>query len=82
MLHRAFFPLRALVPLQIKYNIILHNGQILHERGFKGEGIDIAVIDAGFMDLLNNPTLNTMHIQGAKSFVYEDSPLGHGLYGD
>lgn len=65
-------------------NIILHNGQILHERGFKGEGIDIAVIDAGFMDLLNNPTLNTMHIQGAKSFVYEDSnPYNsdeHGLW--
>ena len=54
-------------------NIALHNGQILHEHGFKGAGIDIAVIDAGFMDLLDNPTLNAMRIQGAKSFIYEDS---------
>lgn len=53
-------------------NIVLHNGQILHERGFKGDGIDIAVIDAGFIDLLNNPTLNSMRIRGAKSFIYED----------
>ncbi len=53
-------------------NIALHNGQILHERGFKGDGIDIAVIDAGFIDLLSNPTLNTMRIRGAKSFIYED----------
>ena len=29
MLHGAFFSLRALVPLQIKYNIILHNGDII-----------------------------------------------------
>lgn len=54
-------------------NISLHQGQILHEKGFKGKGIDIAVIDAGFIDLPNNPTLNSMQIKGAKSFIYEDS---------
>ncbi len=53
-------------------NIALHNGQILHERGFRGEGIDIAVIDAGFENLLENPALNDIRIKGAKSFLYED----------
>lgn len=53
-------------------NIALHNGQILHERGFRGEGIDIAVIDAGFVNLLENPALNDIRIKGAKSFLYED----------
>lgn len=53
-------------------NIALHNGQVLHERGFEGSGIDIAVIDGGF-NVLDNPTLNNIGIQGAKSFVYEDA---------
>lgn len=43
----------------------------MHDRGFKGEGIDIAVIDAGFIDLPNNPTLNNIRIKGAKSFIPE-----------
>lgn len=54
-------------------NIILHNGQILHERGFKGDGIEIAVIDAGFVNILENPALSDIRIKGAKSFLYEDS---------
>ena len=53
-------------------NISLHQGQLLHESGFRGKGIDIAVIDAGFIDLPNNPVLNTIQIKGAKSFIYED----------
>lgn len=65
-------------------NISLHQGQILHESGFKGAGMDIAVIDAGFVDLPNNPTLNTIHIKGAKSFIYEDSDPynadSHGIW--
>lgn len=33
--------------------INIHNGQILHDRGFQGEGMKIAVFDAGFNELPN-----------------------------
>lgn len=51
-------------------NININNGQVLHEKGFKGEGMDIAVIDAGFINLKTNPSLNNIKIKGAKSFIY------------
>ena len=54
-------------------NIALHKGQLLHERGFRGEGIDIAVIDAGFINLPQNSVLNNIRIKGARSFIYEDT---------
>ncbi|MDM1294435.1 S8 family serine peptidase [Sphingobacterium sp. N143] len=63
-------------------NISVNNGQILHENGFKGAGIDIAVIDAGFLNLKNNPAFKNMNIKGAKSFVYEnDDPYAVDLHG-
>lgn len=54
-------------------NININNGQVLHEKGFKGAGIDIAIIDAGFINLNTNPLFTNMKIKGAKSFVYENS---------
>ncbi|WP_082035768.1 S8 family serine peptidase [Pedobacter lusitanus] len=65
-------------------NIKINNGQILHQQGFKGAGIDIAVIDAGFIDMKNNPSFKNINIKGAKSFVYEnDDPYAidsHGVW--
>ena len=65
-------------------NININNGQYLHERGFRGAGIDIAVIDAGFKGLDKNPAFKDVHIKGAKSFVYEnDDPYSiddHGVW--
>lgn len=52
-------------------NISTCNGQALHNKGFKGAGIDIAVIDEGFINLKNNPAFSNISIKGAKSFVYE-----------
>ncbi|QTE40042.1 S8 family serine peptidase [Mucilaginibacter gossypii] len=52
-------------------NISTSNGQALHNKGFKGAGIDIAVIDEGFINLKTNPAFNNVSIKGAKSFVYE-----------
>jgi hypothetical protein len=52
-------------------NISMCNGQALHNKGFKGAGIDIAVIDEGFINLKNNPAFSNISIKGAKSFVYE-----------
>jgi subtilisin family serine protease len=55
---------------------------VLHENGFKGAGIDIAVIDAGFLNLKNNPAFKNVNIKGAKSFVYEnDDPYAVDMHG-
>lgn len=65
-------------------NISTVKGEVLHQQGFKGSGMDIAVIDAGFLQLKNNPAFDNIHIKGAKSFVYEnDDPYGidtHGVW--
>lgn len=65
-------------------NIKLHNGQHLHEAGFKGNGIDIAVIDAGFNHLPKIELLDNLDIKGYKGFVYQNEDLfsnanQHGL---
>ncbi|PJJ84498.1 S8 family serine peptidase [Mucilaginibacter auburnensis] len=65
-------------------NITVNNGQVLHQNGFKGAGIDIAVIDAGFVNLKTNAAFSNVNIKGAKSFVYEnDDPYAidsHGIW--
>lgn len=65
-------------------NIKINNGQYLHEGGFKGEGMDIAVIDAGFNHLPQIEMLDNLTILGSKGFVYENEDLfnnanQHGL---
>ncbi|WP_172829254.1 S8 family peptidase [Mucilaginibacter mallensis] len=54
-------------------DISMSNGQVLHQNGYEGAGIDIAVIDAGFKGLNTNSTFNNTSIKGAKSFVYENA---------
>lgn len=65
-------------------NINTLKGEALHQQGFRGAGMDIAVIDAGFLKLKNNPAFANIHIKGAKSFVYEnDDPYSidtHGVW--
>lgn len=63
-------------------NINLNNGQYLHELGYKGAGMDIAVIDAAFVDITSNPQLRNIRLKGAKSFIYEDQdPYGTDAHG-
>ncbi len=63
-------------------NITPNNGTALHEKGFKGLGIDIAVIDAGFIGMKQNAMFNNINIKVAKSFVYEnDDPYATGTHG-
>jgi hypothetical protein len=62
--------------------IAIHNGDSLHRAGFRGEGMDIAIIDGGFHDLSTNTLLENVLIRGRKSFVYSaDScyEVAHGL---
>ncbi len=65
-------------------NIKPNNGQILHEAGFKGKGMDIAIIDAGFNHLNEIELLNNLDIKGVKGFVYQNEDMfsnanQHGL---
>ncbi|MDU1891196.1 MAG: S8 family serine peptidase [Dysgonomonas sp.] len=65
-------------------NIKINNGQALHNAGFKGKGIDIAVIDAGFNHLPQIEMLDNLDIKGHKGFVFENEDMftnanQHGL---
>ena len=65
-------------------NIQALNTEALHKAGFKGQGIDIAVIDAGFNHLPKIEILNNLNIKGYKGFVYGNDDLfindnEHGL---
>lgn len=65
-------------------NIKLNNGQHLHEAGFKGEGMDIAVIDGGFNHFPQIEMLDNVNVKGAKGFIYNYENLyqnagQHGL---
>lgn len=51
-------------------NIKPFDGRALHKAGFKGKGIDIAIIDAGFSHLPNIELLDNIDIKGYKGFVY------------
>ena len=71
------------------YNQIhLHEGEFLHDLGYTGAGITIAVLDAGFFGYKTNSAIDSIRLQGRilgewdyvlnESSVTEDHP--HGLY--
>ncbi len=45
------------------------NGRRLHERGFTGKGVTIAVLDAGFMNVDKIPAFGNLSIIGTRNFV-------------
>lgn len=49
--------------------ILTLNGQHLHEKGFKGEDMEIAIIDAGYSNLQNILFLDNVFIKGTKDFI-------------
>jgi serine protease AprX len=58
------------------------NGISLHEKGYLGEGMLIAVLDAGFSGVIEHPVFehlwsNNM-IHGTKDFVYKDGNVYEG----
>nr|WP_320057459.1 S8 family serine peptidase [uncultured Bacteroides sp.] len=63
--------------------IQLSNGDKLHEAGFKGQGMTIAVIDAGFHNADQIEAMNNIRVLGVKDFVNPDADLfaesSHGL---
>lgn len=68
----------------------IHNGEFLHNRGFRGQGMQMAVIDAGFQNYLTIPTFdsvrNSGQILGTWDFVAnhtsvnEDHPHGTNCF--
>jgi len=47
------------------YNQIhIHEGEYLHNLGFNGKGMTIAIIDAGFYMYLSNPVFDSVRLQG------------------
>jgi len=71
------------------YNQIhIHNGDYLHNLGFSGRGMTIAVIDAGFQNYLTNPAFDSVRLQGrilgtwdyVKNEASVNEDLNHGAY--
>lgn len=62
--------------------IAMHRGHLLHEAGFTGEGVDIAVMDAGYSMTDQLPVFDHLRslglIQGSKDFVDGDDNVYHG----
>ncbi len=65
----------------------LHNGQFLHNRGYSGQGMQMAVMDAGFFRYLTLPTFDSIRtnnqILGTWDFVTGDANVNednaHGM---
>ncbi|TBR18702.1 MAG: T9SS type A sorting domain-containing protein [Chitinophagaceae bacterium] len=67
--------------------INFHNGQFLHDRGFQGEGMILAMLDAGYLSYKTNPAFDSIRINnqiiGEWNFVGNaqntDAYHGHGM---
>ncbi|MEO7445497.1 MAG: S8 family serine peptidase, partial [Ferruginibacter sp.] len=65
----------------------IHNGDFLHNHGFRGEGMHMAVLDAGFYHYLSLPTFDSMRLQnrvlGTWDFVENNASVdednSHGM---
>ena len=59
--------------------ISLHNGYLLHELGYTGKNITIAVLDGGFRNVNNIDYFDQSKIMGVRNFTHEiGSPLVGG----
>lgn len=59
------------------------SGDFLHQEGYRGKGIEIAVIDAGYTNLRDILLLDNISIKGIKDFVFNGNNIfessDHGL---
>ena len=66
----------------------MHEGEYLHNLGFTGEGMTIAVLDAGFFAYKTNPVFDSLRLQnrmlGEWDFVANEQSVNednaHGMY--
>lgn len=63
--------------------IAIHQGDSLHQAGFKGQGMTIAVIDAGYFNADAVQALDNVHVIGIRDFVNPHSDIyeedNHGM---
>lgn len=63
--------------------ISMSNGDKLHDAGFKGQGMTIAVIDGGFHNADSIPGMQNIRVLGTKDFVNPSSDIfaetSHGM---
>ncbi len=68
--------------------IHIHNGEYLHNQGFSGTGVHIAILDAGFFGYKTNPAFDSVRLQnrvlGEWDFVANEASVNednsHGMY--
>ena len=70
--------------------IEVHNGHLLHELGYRGAGVQVAVIDAGFSSAYRMAVFDSVYQQGRflgqwdfvqrDDFVYENSTHGNSIW--
>jgi serine protease AprX len=62
----------------------LHEGEFLHNLGYRGQGMTIAVLDAGFYHYQTNPAFDSLRangrIQGTYDFVYNEPSVDEDHY--
>lgn len=71
-----------------KPQIDIHNGSFLHEKGYRGRGMVVAMLDAGYRGYLTNPALDSLRtrngVLGTWDFVLNESSVNeddsHGLH--
>jgi len=51
--------------------ITIHEGEFLHNRGFLGEGVKIAVFDGGFFKYLNHPAFDSIRKQNKIKYTWD-----------
>ncbi len=71
-------PSNASVYGQGRRQIAMLNGEKLHEAGFSGKGVMVAVVDGGFMNVDKISWLKDVDIVGTRDMVY---PYKDNLYG-
>lgn len=66
-----------------KNQIEISQGEKLHQQGFKGEGVTIAVVDAGFHNMDQITGMDNINVLGIKDFVNPSSDIyaenSHGM---
>ena len=66
----------------------IHEGEFLHDNGFRGEGMTVAMLDAGYLGYLTNPAFDSIRrnnqVLGTWDFVLGESSVNedhvHGMY--
>ncbi len=74
----------AFTPAQYgdSYNqIALHKGDVLHNAGFRGEGMLIAVFDAGFTNVNTLACFDSLRLQGKIKDTWDFVDLNSNVYG-